>query len=125
IFNHHNVGPFIGKQLIQKLVTSNPSPDYVWRVTQAFNDNGSGVRGDLQAVVQAILLDAEARNPSPDPDFGKLREPILAITNLLREFNTTGDTTDYVLGESYLPTNIRMDQDVFRSPTVFNFFPPD
>ena len=61
IFNHPNVGPFISKQLIQKLVTSNPSPDYVSRVTQAFNDNGSGVRGDLRAVVSAILLDPEAR----------------------------------------------------------------
>lgn len=125
IFNHHNVGPFIGKQLIQKLVTSNPSPAYVARVTQAFNNNGSGVRGDLQAVVKAILLDPEARNENPGPDFGKLREPVLAITNLLREFNITGDTTDYVLGESYLPANIRLDEDVFRSPTVFNFFPPD
>lgn len=125
IFNHPNVGPYMGKRLIQQLVTSNPSPDYVARVAAVFNDNGQGVRGDMQAVIRAILLDDEARSENPGLDFGKLREPVLAITNLLRTFNTTEATTDFVLGESYLPGTVRLDEDVFRSPTVFNFFSPD
>ena len=76
VFNHPNVGPFIGRQLIQHLVTSNPSPAYVGRVTAVFNNNGQGVRGDLRAVVRAILLDPEARgNSKVDPVYGKLREP--------------------------------------------------
>jgi len=86
IFNHPNVGPFIGKQLIQRLVTSNPSPAYVQRITNVFNNNGSGVRGDLKAVVQAILLDPEARVgqfQAPD-SFGKLREPLLRMTHFWR-----------------------------------------
>ncbi|MBI1748410.1 MAG: DUF1800 domain-containing protein [Acidobacteria bacterium] len=122
IFNHSNVGPFIGKRLIQHLVTSNPSPDYVARVSAAFNDNGAGVRGDLPAVVAAILLDPEARNEAPYENFGKLREPVLAVTSLLRNFGTTEATTDFVLGESYMPASLRMDEDVFLSPTVFNFY---
>ena len=123
IFYNHNLPPFIVKQLIQKLVTSNPSRDYVTRVVRVFQDNGSGVRGDLRAVIKAILLDQEARNP-PGQDFGKLREPVLAITTLLRTFNTDFPATDFVLGESFLPSNLRLDEDVFRSPTVFNFYSP-
>ena len=125
IFNHHNVGPFIGRQLIQKLVTSNPSGAYVKRVASAFNDNGAGGRGDMKAVVKAILLDPEARQARPPATFGKLREPVLAVTNLLRAFSTTEATTDFVLGDSFLPTNLRLGQDVFRAPSVFNFYPPD
>ena len=86
IFNHPSVGPYIGKQLIQRLVTSNPTPQYVQRVATVFNNNGAGVRGDLQAVVKAILLDPEARwgqYRSPDT-FGKLREPLLTITHYWR-----------------------------------------
>src|SRR2546430_540456 len=75
IFIHPNVGPFISKQLIQKLVTSNPSPQYVRRIAKVFNDNGAGVRGDLKAVVRAILLDSEARGLNTDADYGRLREP--------------------------------------------------
>ena len=131
IFANHNVPPFISKQLIQKLVTSNPSPQYVYDITQVFKDDGTGVRGNLAAVVKAILLHPEARG-APDVNFGKLREPVLMITNLLRNFGVDGSTcsttgnpcTDFVLGEAHQP-NYRMDQDVFRSPTVFNFFPPD
>jgi len=123
IFYNHNLPPFIVKQLIQKLVTSNPSPDYVTRVVQVFQDNGSGVRGDLGAVIKAILLDQEARNP-PGQSFGKLREPVLAITTILRTFNTDDPFTDFVLGESFLPSNLTLDEDVFRSPTVFNFYSP-
>jgi uncharacterized protein (DUF1800 family) len=136
LFNHPNTGTFIGKALIQMLVTSNPSGDYMTRVTQAFNDNGSGIRGDMTAVIKAILLDSEARNPSSS-DFGKLREPVLAVTNLLRNFNSyTGTppitTTDYALSDFALTnpagtptTYLVQSQDVLRSPTVFNFFPPD
>ncbi len=88
IFEHPNVGPFICRQLIQRLVTSHPSRDYVHRVVQAFNDNGAGVRGDMQAVLRAILLDYEARSPSliTHPTFGKQREPLLRATAVARAF---------------------------------------
>ena len=124
IFNHPNVGPFICKQLIQRLVTSNPSAGYISRVVSAFNNNGAGVRGDLKAVVLAILLDAEARCPDPatcaantDPNYGRLREPVLYVTNLLRAFPTA---TDGVLASR----TATMNQDPFNSPTVFNYFRP-
>src|SRR5205814_3839608 len=88
IFNHPNVGPFVARQLILHLVSSNPSPAYIGRVAAVFNNNGSGVRGDMKAVVRAILMDSEARrsdNPAnADPGDGHLREPVLYITNLLR-----------------------------------------
>src|SRR5215469_12158014 len=88
IFNNQNVGPFICRELIQRLVTSNPSRDYLYRVVQAFNDNGSGVRGDLKAVISAILLDYEARSPVliAQPTFGKQREPLLRATAVARAF---------------------------------------
>jgi hypothetical protein len=88
IFNNPNVGPFICRELIQRLVTSHPSRDYLYRVVQKFNDNGAGVRGDLQAVIRAILLDYEARGPSVDvaPSYGKQREPVLRATALARAF---------------------------------------
>lgn len=88
IFNNQNVGPFICRQLIQRLVTSNPSRDYVYRVAQVFNDDGAGVRGNMQAVIRAILLDYEARSPDmiPQPTYGKEREPLLRVTELARAF---------------------------------------
>lgn len=88
IFHHPNVGPFICRQLIQRLVTSHPSRDYLYRVVQAFNDNGAGVRGDLSAVLKAILLDYEARSPdaAAHPAFGKQREPVLRVTAVARAF---------------------------------------
>ncbi|HOX58407.1 MAG TPA: DUF1800 family protein [Candidatus Paceibacterota bacterium] len=88
IFHHQNVGPFICRQLIQRLVTSHPSRDYLYRVAQRFNDNGSGVRGDLGAVIRAILLDYEARSPGfiTQPTFGKQREPLLRVTAPARAF---------------------------------------
>lgn len=130
IFNHPNVGPFIATRLIHSLVTSNPSTDYVSRVASVFNNDGTGVRGNLQAVIRAILLDDEARTVASSGGVpGHLKEPVLWITNLLRAFGTgvNGNnlTTDFVLGESYIPSDIRMDEDLFRSPTVFNFYPPD
>jgi len=93
LFNHPNVGPFIGRLLIQRLVKSNPSPQYISRVTAAFNDNGQGVRGDMKAVISAILLDEEARDISyfDDPTHGKLREPIVRYTHLLRAMQITSD----------------------------------
>ena len=117
IFFHPNVGPYIGKKLIQQLVTSNPSPAYVARVSAAFNNNGAGIRGDMKAVIKAILLDPEARGDAKtEAYYGKLREPVLYVTNLLRAFNAT---TDYVLQD--YPKN--MGQNLFSSPTVFNYFP--
>jgi hypothetical protein len=88
IFNNQNVGPFICRELIQRLVTSNPSRDYVYRVAQVFNNDGTGVRGNMQAVVQAILLDYEARSPDliSQPTYGKQREPLLRVTELARAF---------------------------------------
>src|SRR5215472_3323160 len=135
LFNHPNFGPFIGKALIQMMVTSNPSPKYVSNVTAAFNDNGQGVRGDLKAVVRAILLDPEARGEAPADEFGKLREPVLAVTNLLRTIGWTvpnpdmdpDPVSDFALtNPGGTPTAyLAQGEDVFRSPTVFNFFPPD
>lgn len=120
VFNHPNVGPFIGRQLIQQLVTSNPSPAYIARITAVFNDNGSGVRGDLRAVVRAILLDPEARgNSRSEPAYGKLREPALFLTHLFRSLNCTG-------GMWGIPQRSRMlGQNVFSAPSVFNFYQPD
>ena len=89
LFNHPNVGPFIGRQLIQRLVTSNPSPGYVERIARTFNGDSTGVRGDLRAVVYAILTDPEAANPDNDSGFGKLREPVLRAASLYRQFNAT------------------------------------
>src|SRR3984957_16904818 len=88
IYNNQNVGPFICRELIQRLVTSDPSRDYVYRVAQVFNDDGTGVRGNMQAVIQAILLDYEARSPNliSQPTYGKQREPLLRVTELARAF---------------------------------------
>jgi uncharacterized protein DUF1800 len=126
IFNHPNVGPFVGSHLIRSLVESNPTPSYVSRVASVFNDNGAGVRGDLAAVVRAILLDPEARGDvKTDPNYGHLREPVLFVNNVLRAFNArsaNGTTTS----DGYLnPQTSAMDQDVFRPPTVFSYYPPD
>jgi uncharacterized protein (DUF1800 family) len=87
LFNNPNVGPFIGKQLIQRMVSSNPSPAYVARVAAAFDNNGSGVRGDMKAVWKAILLDPEARAVGTSTSAGKLREPVLRLAHMLRAFN--------------------------------------
>jgi uncharacterized protein (DUF1800 family) len=119
IFNHPNVGPFIGHQLIQHLVTSNPSPAYVARVAAVFANNGQGVRGDLGAVVRAILTDAEARGAAPvASDFGHLREPALFITSTLRSL---GGQSDGVLPRS---ASSAMGQPIFSPDTVFSFYPP-
>jgi hypothetical protein len=123
IFNQPSVGPFIVRNLIEHLVTSNPSPQYISRVAGVFNDNGSGIRGDLKAVVQAILMDPEALVP-PTAVSGHLTEPVLFIARLLRAFDTTSNSTDFVLSDSYLPSGLQMSQDLFRSGSVFNYYPP-
>lgn len=119
IFNHPNVGPFISRLLIEHLVTSNPSPAYVGRVAAAFNNNGQNVRGDMKAVITAILFDPEARGDlKTDPNYGHLREPVLYVTNILRAFNATSD------GDLNPQTN-PMGQNLFYSPSVFNYYSPD
>jgi uncharacterized protein (DUF1800 family) len=123
--NHPNVGPFIGKQLIQKLVTSNPSPAYVARVASAFNNNGAGVRGDLKAVVSAILLDDEARSPAglTQPGFGKLREPMVRMVQWGRTFGINSARGSWKMGDYSNPAT-QLGQSPLRSPSVFNFFRP-
>ncbi len=131
IFYHPNVGPFVGKLLIQQLVTSNPSAAYVRRVAAAFNNNGSGIRGDMKTVIRAILTDPEARgNFKTHPDYGHLREPVVFLTGFLRNMNPTAqpgspnackNQSDGVLnGVTQL-----LDQDVFNPPSVFNYYPMD
>ena len=122
VFNHPNVGPFFSRLLIQRLTTSNPTPAYVGRVASAFNNNGQGVRGDLSAVVRAILMDSEARNRTSAPAyFGKLREPLLRITQLWRALDARSNSGRVDEGwPDYYSA-----QAVQRSPTVFNFFLPD
>ena len=120
LFNHPNVGPFIGRQLIQKLVTSAPSPGYVARVAAVFNDNGRGVRGDMKAVVRAILLDPEARAANPPAGFGKLREPVLRVAQWMRAFGATSVSGDYQI--AWEGDNVS--QRAFAAPSVFGYFRP-
>ena len=123
IFAHPNVAPFISKQLIQRLVTSNPSPAYVTRVATAFADNGQGVRGDMKAVIRAILLDSEARTLSSAATAGKLREPVLRLTGWARAFGVTSPSNGWAIGDTSNPAN-RLGQSKGRSPSVFNFYRP-
>ena len=119
IFNHPNVGPFIGKQLIQHLVTSNPSAAYVARISAVFANNGQGVRGDLGAVVTAILTDPEARGDAPTAtDYGHLREPAEFVTAPIRSL---GGQSDGVYLES---ASAAMGQPIYGAPSVFNYYPP-
>ncbi len=125
LFQHPNVGPFFGKQMIQRLVTSNPSPAYVARVAAAFADNGAGVRGDLRAVFAAILLDDEARSPAglTDPRFGRLREPMLRLVQWGRTFGISSAQGSWKIGDLSNPAT-QLGQSPLRSPSVFNFFRP-
>jgi uncharacterized protein (DUF1800 family) len=123
IFNHPNVGPFIGKQLIQKLVTSNPSPGYISRVAAAFANNGKGVRGDMQAVIRAVLLDPEARATSAalsNSGFGHEREPIIRLANIYRAFNASASSGRFIVNA----VNFSFAQAPLYAPSVFNFFSP-
>jgi uncharacterized protein (DUF1800 family) len=131
IFNHTNVGPFVCRQLIQHLVTSNPSPAYVSRISAVFANDGTGTRGNLKAVVQAILLDTEARSgdANPSPTDGHLREPLLYMTNVMRGLGYTfvgagaGTGVEYY----YTPGNYTsaLSEKPYTSGSVFNFFPPN
>jgi uncharacterized protein (DUF1800 family) len=134
IFNHPNVAPFFGRQLIQRLVTSNPSSAYIARVSQAFNSGrytrngwstGSGRRGDLRATIAAVLLDEEARNMAKinDPTFGKVREPVLRLTAWMRAFNARSTSGNFLLGVTDDPAS-SLGQSAMRSPSVFNFYRP-
>jgi uncharacterized protein (DUF1800 family) len=124
LFNHPNVGPFIGKQLIQRLVTSNPSAAYVGRVSAAFNNNGTGVRGDMKAVWKAILLDPEARNVSSASSAGKVREPVVRLANFMRAFNSTSLSGRFEgIGNTDNPAT-SLNQTPMFAPTVFNFYRP-
>jgi uncharacterized protein (DUF1800 family) len=155
LFRHPNTGPFVSRQLIQRLVTSNPSPGYVYRVAQKFADNGAGVRGDLSAVVRAILTDYEARSPvvAANPTFGKIKEPLLRLMNVFRTFNISAPSGRYsgvvrylngaqLTGSTPVPStpnfmvesvgfiSLEIIEEAFaqaplRSPSVFNFFHPD
>ena len=126
LFNDPNTGPFVCRQLIQRLVTSNPSPAYVYRVAQVFADDGTGTRGNLAAVVRAILTDYEARSPdvAANTGFGKLKEPLLRATALLRGFAATPKNGRYS-GTLFFTPDEYLAEAPLRSPTVFNFFHPD
>jgi uncharacterized protein (DUF1800 family) len=140
VFNHPNTGPFVGKQLVQHLVTSNPSPGYVERVARAFNndcqslypDNCQNVRGDMRATVRAVLLDPEARGDAKtDPRYGRLREPVQYITNLLRAFNASAFNNPAAPSDGVIGTGSQrgdlpgaLDQPVFMPASVFSYYTP-
>ena len=125
LFNHANVGPFFGKQLIQRLVTSSPSPAYVARVATVFNNNGAGVRGDLAAVYKAVLQDDEARSPASltQNGFGKLREPMLRLVQWGRTFGIVSAKGSWKIGDLSNPAT-QLGQSPLRPASVFNFFRP-
>ena len=133
IFYHPNVAPFVSKLLIQQLVTSNPTPAYIKRVADVFNDQpGGGIdRGNLARVIRAILLDPEARgNNKTDPDYGHLKEPVLFVTNVLRPFSPTANINAAAncngLSDGVINgVTIALDQDVFNPPSVFNYYSLD
>jgi uncharacterized protein (DUF1800 family) len=123
LFEHPNTGPFISRQLIQRLVTSNPSPGYIYRVARVFANNGAGVRGDLGAVVRAILTDYEARSSAvaSTATFGKLKEPLLRATAVFRAFNAASNSGRFNIAN---PQG-NLAQAALRAPTVFNFYEPN
>ncbi|MCX7032853.1 MAG: DUF1800 family protein [Arenimonas sp.] len=131
--NHPNVGPFMAKHLIQRLVTSNPSPDYVRRVATTFNNNGAGVRGDMGAVVKAVLLDPEARDMTiaARDEYGKVKEPMLRLTAVWRAFAAQGQAVATPAGATTRSllrnrgAGVDMAQNVMGSPSVFNFYRPN
>ena len=137
LFMHKNTGPFIAKRLIQRLVTDNPSPGYIERVASIFDNNGSGVRGDMKSVVKAVLLDDEALNGAKNaPEtFGKFREPLLFVTNLFRAFGAEGALNTlqiYDGGPAYRyrsfhfhGTGMTKQEAPLEALTVFNYFTPE
>jgi len=139
LFNDSNTGPFICRQLIQRLVTSNPSPGYVYRTAQVFANDGTGVRGNLAAVITAILTDYEARSPAAAANvgFGKIKEPLLRITGFFRALNAAAANGRYLDSYyndprgGYNPSSLLalpeffLGEGALQSPSVFNFFSPD
>jgi uncharacterized protein (DUF1800 family) len=131
IFCHPNVGPFISRHLIKFLVTSNPTPAYVGRVAAVFNNNGSGVRGDMKAVIRAILLDDEALSPATTltaaeyQKFGKLKEPMLRLSALLRAFDYRNSAGRYEFHYGLDNPESGISQAPLQSPTVFNYYNPE
>jgi uncharacterized protein (DUF1800 family) len=126
IFRHPNVGPFIGKQLIQKLVTSNPSPAYIKKVAETFNDNGKGVRGDMAAVFKAILLHPEARSCESlqSPTQGKLQEPLVRFLERARNYKVIPDANNKIFTDGG-SARWNFDQNYMQAPSVFNFYQPN
>jgi len=125
IFHHPNVGPFIARQLIQHLVTSNPSPAYIAAVASVFNGNETGVRGDLRSVVSAILLHPEARGAvKTDANYGRLRHPAQFAANLLRAFGARSANGTEASDGYINPQTVAMGMDLFRPPSVFSYFSP-
>ena len=126
IFNHPNMGPFLAMHFIHRLVTNNPTPAYVSRAAAAFNDDGSGVRGNLAALISAVLMDSEARGSvRPEPNYGHLREPVQYALNLLRAFNAKSANLAASSDGYISPQTSAMSQDVFRPLTVFSYYPSD
>ncbi len=126
LFNHPNTAPFFCKQMIQHMVTSNPSPAYVGRVAAVFQDNGAGVRGDMKAVIQAMLLDPEARNSvaaASNPQYGKVREALVRYTEWARAFTAQSRNGAFTLGSTEDPI-FGLGEMSLRSPSVFNWFAP-
>jgi len=125
LFNHPNVGPFIGTRLIQQFVKSNPSPAYINRVASAFNSNTDGIRGDMSAVLRAVLLDPEARDCSliDDPKAGRLKQPIERMTNLFLGFNLSTPSGKFWFRD-VVELRPKVEQSFLAAPTVFNFFTP-
>lgn len=126
LFQHPNVGPFFGRQMIQRLVCSNPSPAYVGRVAAVFNNNGKGVRGDLAAVFKAILTDTEATDAAglSHPNFGKLREPMVRIAQWARTFKAKSIKGTWKIGNPNYSAVNALGQSPLQAPSVFNFFRP-
>jgi uncharacterized protein (DUF1800 family) len=126
LFNHPNVGPFFARQMIQRLVCSNPSPAYVARVATVFNNNGLGIRGDLAAVWKAILLDVEATDEAglSSPTYGKLREPMVRLAQWARTFKTHSIHGTWKIGDFAYSAVDTLSQSPLNAPSVFNFFRP-
>jgi len=120
IFNHPNVGPFIAQRLIQHLITSNPSPGYIARIAGVFANSGRGARGDLKAVVQAILLDPEARTWNGSNSYGHQREPLIRLANLYRAFSASSSSGNFVVNNS----TFNFGEAALYAPSVFNFYSP-
>ncbi len=125
LFNHPNAAPFFSRQLIQRFVTSNPSPAYVGRVAATFANNGQGVRGDMKAIIRAMLLDTEARSASvaAQASWGKLREPVVRLANWARAFSATSVSGNYMIRNVADPSTA-LGQNPLRSASVFNFYRP-